>query len=799
MAKTEDSQKKNPKSGEADKLRQRAERLLDDIVDAYADADSSTPTREGLAEAVHELRVHQIELETQNEELRQAQIELDEQREKYFDLFDRAPVGYLIIDSGGKITSANLTASSMLGVERQILVGSPLSAFVLTEDRDTYYLHTQAMKKTFQPQTFEVRLVRVSGEADVDGGHFWALFESVPRRAADGELSSSLVAFTDISKKMRAEALIASRSRIAEYAVYHSLDEVIQCALDELETITRSKIGFFHWVDEDQESLTLQTWSTKTLASQCTAKGQGDHYAISDAGVWADCVREGHPIVHNDYSSVPNKRGLPVGHAVLVRELTVPVLRGGMARIILGVGNKRTNYDKDDLDAVVQLADLTYDIIVAKKSENVLRKSERLLDLSQRVAQVGNYHYDIVKDHWDGSATLNEVLGVDADHDAGLDGWLATVHPADRERMARYFTEDILEKGQSFDMDYRVVRASDGRESWVHGLGAVEYDDDGNAVAMFGTMQDVTDRKLTEIQLARERAVLGRAEAVGHVGSWRIELDGGSTMWSPQAVSILGFDPSVEQGDPLEKLRAAIHPDDRAAFEHVTLESLVAEKAQFIDFRIVRPDGEARWIGAQGALEIDENNGPVVMTGVILDITDRKLAEDERIGRFEQVANIDTLTGLNNRRGFDVLAAQAIALAERADQGVGLIFCDMDGLKEINDEYGHAQGDQALRDVAAILKSTLRTADAIARIGGDEFIILAVDGRREAIAHLDERVQESITAFNATQARPYTISLSSGTAWCDSGVDCQLEAIKAVADTAMYAEKLKRRGGARNV
>ncbi len=780
-------------SSKSDELRQQAEQRLDQLVDAYGDADAGAPTREGLAEVVHELRVHQIELEMQNEELRQAQVALDEQREKYFDLYDRAPVGYLTINNKGNVTSANLTAAHLLGVERQMLLGQPLGAFVFAQDRDTYYLHMRAMEKSFEPQTIEAQLARASGEADVAASHFWALFEALPQRNADGELSSSLVAFTDISRKMRAEAIIAARSRIAEHSVFHSLDETIQNALDEVEAITHSKIGFFHFVDEDGKSLVLQTWSTHTLASACTAQGRGDHYAIDEAGVWADCVREGQPIVHNDYHSLPNRRGLPDGHATLVRELTVPIVRGGRSQIVLGVGNKRTDYDRDDLDAVVQLAELVYEIVLAKKAQEVLRESERWLAESQRTAQIGHYFYDIAKDHWSGSAVLNEVLGIDADHANGFAGWVATVHPVDRDRMSHYFADEVLGKRLPWDMDYRVLRASDGLERWVHGLGTVEYGDDGEALAMFGTVQDITERKLAEIELAHERAILEQAEAVGHVGSWRISLDGCGSAWSAEAARILGFDPAAVQGDPLEAVRAAVHPDDRGAFEFVNRESLLAHGMRSVDFRIVRPDGEVRWIAAFGAPETDQNGVPVATAGVIQDVTDRKTVEQQRVGLLEQVANVDTLTGLNNLRGFDALAEQAIAQAKRANQGVGLIFSDLDGLKEINDEFGHAQGDKALKDIASILNYTLRSADAIGRIGGDEFIVLAVGGDRDAIAYLKERVRESIAVFNATGARPYRISLSSGTAWCEPGAACQLAELKAIADAEMYAEKLRRR------
>ena len=111
----------------------------------------------------------------------------------------------------------------------------------------------------------------------------------------------------------------------------------------------------------------------------------------------------------------------------------------------------------------------------------------------------------------------------------------------------------------------------------------------------------------------------------------------------------------------------------------------------------------------------------------------------------------------------------------------------------INDEFGHAQGDRALQDAASILRFTLRSADAMARVGGDEFIVLAQGDSEEALERLNERLQEGFDFFNATNQRPYTLAMSSGTAWCEPGTRCRLEELKSLADAQMYGEKLRRR------
>ena len=130
--------------------------------------------------ALHELRVHQIELEMQNEELRRTQEELEVSRARYFDLYDLAPVGYFTLSEQGLILEANLTAAKLLGVPRGALVKQPLSRFILPEDQDIHYRHRKQLLATGAPQSWELRLLRK------DAAPFWARVEATTAQDADG-------------------------------------------------------------------------------------------------------------------------------------------------------------------------------------------------------------------------------------------------------------------------------------------------------------------------------------------------------------------------------------------------------------------------------------------------------------------------------------------------------------------------------------------------------------------------------------------------------------------------------------
>ncbi|MBI4733995.1 MAG: GAF domain-containing protein, partial [Rubrobacteridae bacterium] len=187
---------------------------------------------------------------------------------------------------------------------------------------------------------------------------------------------SVYVYMRDITIRKRTENIMQARIRLLEFAVSHSLDEFLTATLDEIESLTGSKIGFYHFLEADQNTLSLQNWSTNTLNTMCTAEGKGSHYDINKAGVWVDCVHERKPIIHNNYASLPNRKGMPEGHAPVFREVVVPIFRGNSIKAIIGVGNKSIDYAEADIDVVSHLGDLSWDIAERKRVEEALREGE---------------------------------------------------------------------------------------------------------------------------------------------------------------------------------------------------------------------------------------------------------------------------------------------------------------------------------------------------------------------------------------------------------------------------------------
>ncbi len=174
---------------------------------------------------------------------------------------------------------------------------------------------------------------------------------------------------------------------------------------------------------------------------------------------------------------------------------------------------------------------------------------------------------------------------------------------------------------------------------------------------------------------------------------------------------------------------------------------------------------------------------------VIHDIT-RRIAIEKKL---HELSLIDELTGLTNRRGFNLLAAQLINMVYRMQRDAVLVYMDMDGLKWINDNLGHAAGDQALINTGMLLKKAFRAADIIARYGGDEFLIFAIESDEISGETMLARLQEQLDAYNARSNLKHPLSISAGMAHYHWQQPASLETLLEQADRAMYAVKQNKR------
>ncbi len=213
---------------------------------------------------------------------------------------------------------------------------------------------------------------------------------------------------------------------------------------------------------------------------------------------------------------------------------------------------------------------------------------------------------------------------------------------------------------------------------------------------------------------------------------------------------------ALAPGKTSAKLEAGLPNDSQGRFFEVTVSTLLARPSHLAGYLIL-----------------------------VHDISERKETEL----KLQELSLVDDLTGLTNRRGFKLLADQLLGMANRMHLNAVMFYLDMDGLKWINDNLGHAVGDEALLEISHILKSVFRSADILARVGGDEFVILAIESFNNSAAFMRLRLDERIASHNDQALRKYRLSVSAGQAIYRWQNPCALEVLVQQADQAMYIEK----------
>jgi two-component system, cell cycle response regulator len=192
--------------------------------------------------------------------------------------------------------------------------------------------------------------------------------------------------------------------------------------------------------------------------------------------------------------------------------------------------------------------------------------------------------------------------------------------------------------------------------------------------------------------------------------------------------------------------------------------------------------------GAQEFLTKDEVERATLVRAALYAIERSRMQAESR-----DVSLTDELTGLLNRRGFIHMAEQQMRLVRRSGRPCSVVFADLDGLKRINDEFGHAEGDKAISAAADVLRGVFRESDLLGRIGGDEFTVLATGHGAEDAITLARRVRAAVEASNGTASRPWKLSVSIGVVRCDLSRTQTIADLLQEADRRMYEDKSGRR------
>lgn len=455
-------------------------------------------------------------------------------------------------------------------------------------------------------------------------------------------LSRVMMAFSDITERRNNEKIVNSRFNLITKSQSHSSDELLTLTLDEIEIITGSKIGFYHFVGDDQNSLELQNWSTNTLINMCTAEGKGSHYPINAAGVWAECVSTKRPVIHNDYASLPDKKGFPEGHAPVIREAVVPIFRGNKMVAIIGVGNKPEDYTDSDVDMIWQLGDLSWDIVDRKRNEEESLAQKNLLS---SIFESSPYIIAVVDR--DGTVQAinrkgDEFIGKGRDEvfDRLCGNILGCINSFKKEKcgqtpncincvLRNSIKETFLNNKPSLNIEGKMEFVVDGINTEYYLIISATPVKQKNTDLALVTIVDITDRKRAEKSVILSEKRLHSALTIAHAGNWEVDLKTGKIWISDDVWDMLGFEKA--KGDfffdeLLGRTPAKYKKSIEAAFNRLrTVGGEYEEEFQIT--HLMR--GDKRYIHSIAETVYNTDGEKIAIQGVMQDVTERMKMTDE--------------------------------------------------------------------------------------------------------------------------------------------------------------------------
>ena len=450
----------------AKQLRRKAEEIDRETVAQTPEImDALSP--EAAWQVIHELRVHQIELELQNEELRRTQAELQASRESYFDLFDLAPVGYLALSGTGLILEANLSVSTLMGLKRRALFKQPLSRFIFPEDQEKYHRKHKLLTATGAPQVCELRLVKT------DGTERWIRLEANLAKDGKGEPVIRAVVNDIGERKQLEEELRDSESK------YRRLFEMESDALFLIDAQSGEIL------DANLAAAELYGYSLEALLQMRTTDLSAEPEETRKADDTA--ASSGVVLIPVRYHRKKDGKVFPVEITATSlqwkgRPAVIPAIRDITGRMLA-------------------------DAALRKNEEQLREVLENSLDASyKRNLQNNSYEYM--------SPVFGRISGYTQEEMGSLpvQTVLDSMHPDDLAEIERVLAESLTGKaGTPYSLEYRFKHKT-GIYRWFRDKFTIQRDAEGLPQARIGSVSDITERKQMEESLSRDIEMARRVQ-----------------------------------------------------------------------------------------------------------------------------------------------------------------------------------------------------------------------------------------------------------------------------------------------
>ncbi|MEO8016719.1 MAG: EAL domain-containing protein [Pseudomonadota bacterium] len=494
----------------------------------------------------------------------------------------------------------------------------------------------------------------------------------------------------------------------------------------------------------------VEAWRGATLETYPWFKSRFDHLRLSE-------IRD---------SSAPRKEQLVEAQRLAELQigsvLMISFKVGGVPAGILGLANALPRGAWDvNLQLLLKLLGNSLAAGLERlRIEGRLHKLEERLELAQGAANDGLWDFDIESNEVHFSPRWKQMLGYPVDAQLDSPDWRSLVHPEDMSRVQSAIRDHVAGKSPIFESVHR-MKHRNGEWRWVVSRAKARVDEHGRLLRLVGVELDITERKLYEEALFREKE--SAQITLQSIGDGVITTDASSTVdyINPVAEQLTGWRLEDAMGRPIEEIYRAFHEETCEPLENPLSVSIRRTRPikSVRPMLLIRRDGNELYVESTAA-PIRDGAGAVA-GGVLVfhDVTESR----ELNRRLSYHASHDLLTGLVNRREFESRVERALKSAKARESSYALCYLDIDQFKIINDTCGHSAGDVLLGQVGALLKSKVRWRDTLARLGGDEFGILLEACSLDEALRTAEVLREAVRNFRFTwEDRVFRLGASVG-------------------------------------
>lgn len=580
------------------------ERLRDlaEIVAVKNENKATSPKVSDFYSLLHEIKVYQAELEIQNEELRKAQTELAESRDRFFSLFQNAPVGYAVLSKDGIVLDVNRTASRMLQKDRQDLLKKPFSSYINPEDRSLFFGRFRSLYKNPEGKIIEVRINRHDGSsfhARMEGKFIPILHHEKENRS----VKQFCLAITDITKTKKAENELKKSE--SEYRnLTNSLNDAIILA------DTNGKIILFNPSAEKLFRCTAQEAVGSSVSRFCPRELRMEQ---------AEMIRQ---VVENGFVTPYHTKRITADGQSIPVEVSL-------------------SHRSDNHGHLIGIIAVFRDIRALKAAERKAKESD--LRFRSFVENANDIVYTIDPDGLFQYVSPNwlEFMGEPAEKAIGR-SFEPYVHPEDLHLCQRFLQRVLATGKKQSSVEYR-VRHFDGSWRWHYSNGAPLTDADGNVIGYLGIARDITERKETEEQLKDNERYLRTILQTTVDGFWEIDSNGRIVEVNQAYCALSGYQRSEILSMRIEDLEAVETPEETA----VHFKRIMSNGHDKFETFHRRKDGSVFPLEVSVTL-IDSKGGRMVC--FCRDLTERKAIEQERENLISELkdalAHVKVLGGL---------------------------------------------------------------------------------------------------------------------------------------------------------